>query len=408
VKVRLRGLVALTVVALVGVGCSSSSNKSGQTAGSSAQRSQTLTIGSLADLTGLDASASASGALGVQAGLRLASREGYHLKVVTADTQTSPSGALAGAQKLVEQDHVLAVLAGSAVTFAAAPYLTSQHMPVVGIASDGPEWVTSLNMFGITGTNNPSAVATTTGQFFKDQGATNIGSLGYGLTLSADAATGVAKSAQAVGLKVGYLNTKFPLGGTNVEPVAIAMKDAGVDGVTAAVEPNTGLALISALRTGGATAKVPLLDTGYGGDLLQAGPGAAQAAQGVFFSLSMEPVEMNTSATRQFLSDLRAVGVKGDPTFAEYTAYASIALLVQGLHGAGSNPTSGSLLQALSQIHSFDAAGLYGAHPIDINDRTLIPTCSWYTKFVGTSFQLVAGAEPLCGQVIAGAPSQSS
>jgi branched-chain amino acid transport system substrate-binding protein len=402
VKARFRSLVAVTVVALVAVGCSSSSNKSGQTAGSSAQGSQTLTIGALADLTGLDASASASGALGIQAGLRLAGRDGYQLKVVTADTQTSPTGALTGAQKLVEQDHVLAVLAGSAVTFAAAPYLTSQQMPVVGIASDGPEWVTSPNMFGISGTNNPSAVATTTGQFFKDQGATNIGILGYGLTLSADAATGAAKSAQAVGLKVGYLNTKFPLGSTNVEPAAIAMKDAGVDGVTGPLEPNTGLALISAVRTSGATAKVPLLDTGYGGDLLQAGPGAAQAAQGVFFALSMEPVEMNTPATKQFLSDLRAVGVKGDPTFAEYTAYASVALLVQGLHGAGSNPTSASLLQSLSQIHSFDAAGLYGAHPIDINDRTTIATCSWYTKFVGTSFQLVSGAEPLCGQIIAG------
>ena len=47
---------------------------------------------------------------GVKAGIGVAASEGYKINYVVADSQTSPTVALAGAQKLVEQDHVFAVL----------------------------------------------------------------------------------------------------------------------------------------------------------------------------------------------------------------------------------------------------------------------------------------------------------
>ena len=46
-----------------------------------------------------------------------AAKDGYKIKYVEADTGSSPTGALATAQKLVEQDHVFAVLAYSSATF---------------------------------------------------------------------------------------------------------------------------------------------------------------------------------------------------------------------------------------------------------------------------------------------------
>ena len=110
-----------------------------------------------------------------------------------------------------------------------------------------------------------------------------------------------------------------------------AGQSAGVDGMYASVDPNTGFALITALRQSGDNLKVALLPTGYGGDLQQAGPTAQQIAQNVSFISLFEPVELHTPATMQFQSDLKGVGVTGDPTYAEYAGYTSIALLVQGL-----------------------------------------------------------------------------
>jgi ABC-type branched-subunit amino acid transport system substrate-binding protein len=345
--------------------------------------------------------------MGVQTGAVLAKRDGYTIKYVVADTTTSPSGALTGAQQLVEQDHAFVVVACSALAFGATPWLTSQGIPVVGIAQDGPEWITSKNMFSVVGPIDTTKVATTPGLFFKMEGATNVGALGYSVApASAESALAAGVSAQAAGLKAGYVNANFAFGSTNVEPVALAMKAAGVDGVTPSTDPNTGFALITALRQAGDNVKVALLATGYGGDLEQAGPNAAQEAQGIYFLSSFEPVEMHTAATEQLQSDLKSVGINHDPTYAEYVGYTSVALLVDGLNAAGSSPSQAKLITAFDGLHNFNAAGLFGSRSIDMSQRTNVAigvdNCYWITKLTGTTFGLVANADPICGSIIPG------
>ena len=416
-------MAAAAVLLVVAAGCSSSKKSSSTattsvgavatTAAAAASSTSaapdrgTYTIGILTDVTGLAASGNKTSVQGVQAGTVLAHRDGYTIKYVVGDTTSSPAGAQLAAQKLVEQDHVFAVIAVSALAFEAAPFLTSQGVPVLGIAEDGPEWTTAQNMFSVTGALHTNLVATTQGQFFKMEGVTTLGSLGYSIApASAEAAKGVGESAKAAGIKVGYVNPSFPFGSTNVQPVALAMKSAGVDGATASVDPNTSYALIAALKQVDTSLKAFLLPTGYGGDLIQAGPGALQTAQNVYFLLAYEPIEMHTAATEQFTSDLTAAGVSGEPTFAMYNGYVSVGLLVQGLQAAGPNPTRASLISALSGIHDFTALGLYGSHHLDINDRQHIAggvdNCSWITKLSGSSFQLVPGADPICGTVVPG------
>ena len=114
----------------------------------------------------------------------------------------------------------------------------------------------------------------------------------------------------------------------------------------------------------GVTVKA-LMSTGYGGDLVTGGPGAVQAAQGVYFLTSFEPVEMNTAATQQFQNDLKTyAGVTTAPTFAEYQGYVSIDAFVQGLKAAGSNPTQASLINAMLGMTNYDGAGLWGTHTL--------------------------------------------
>ena len=338
-------LATLAAAALLAIGAGCSSSKSSTSSSSTVSGSaagggsggKSITVGVLTDVTGLAASGNKTSIQGVQAGVAYAKDQGYTIHYVIGDTTSSPAGALTAAQKLVDQDHVDAVIAVSSVAFGAAPFLTQHHIPVVGLQEDGPEWTTDLNMFSVGGIIRENLVATVYGDFFKMEGVTTVGTIGYGISpSSSEYAKGVADSAKHAGLKVGYVNADFPFGSTNVEPVAIAMKNAGVNGVYAPIDPNTAFALVTALRQLGANVKVALFPTGYGGDLTQAGPNASQIAQGVYFTVGPEPVEMHTSATELFQKYSQAAGITGEPTEASYDGWGSIGLLVQALKAAGS------------------------------------------------------------------------
>lgn len=369
----------------------------------------TYTIGLLTDLTGPASDVEIGSPLGVKAGIGLAAQDGYTLKLVTADTGTNPTQALSAVRKLVEQDHVFAVIAASAVTFAAANYLTAKGIPVVGANEDGPEWITSRNMFSIFGTQDFTKVQTTYGLLLKKLDATTIGAVGTGVSpSSAESAKATALSAQKAGLRVGYLNATLPFGTTDVTPVALAMKAAGVDGVITTINTTTSLALVAALRLQGVTVKAGILPTGYGGDLLHAGPGAAQAAQGLYFLTSYEPVEMGTPATKRFQEALKTyAGVTDAPTFGEYIGYLSVDGFVAGLKAAGAKPTQASFINAMLGIDHYDGAGLFGSHSIGFGmagrGQTAGPeNCVWVSKFTGSTFHPVTGATPLCGSLIPG------
>jgi ABC-type branched-subunit amino acid transport system substrate-binding protein len=408
---RLRATVILASVAALVVSCSggsskSSTNPSSSSSGaSSGATKQTVKVGLLVDNTGIAASGQKHVEDGMKAAIHEVAKDGYNVKYVVVDTQSNPSAALAGAQKLVTQEHVDAVIAHSALFFTAAPYLTKQGVPVIGVAEDGPEWTTSKNMFAVYGALHTEKVTATGGKVFKLLGATTVGALGYSISpSSAEAAKAAGVSAEAAGLKAGYINAKFPFGSTNVAPVAAAMKSSGVDGVTPDVDPNTSFALIQALKNNGANVKAFVLPIGYGGDLLQAGPGTLKTAQNVYFTLQYEPIEMHTPATEKFAAALKATGGTDAPGLPTYDGYASILLLVQGLKDAGANPTHASLIAALSKVHNFNPGGLYGDHPLDPNDRVNNGdgNCTWVLKLVGDSFQLVKGALPMCGEILPG------
>jgi ABC-type branched-subunit amino acid transport system substrate-binding protein len=365
-------------------------------------------VGVLTDLTGPAASESGTSINGIKAGVGVAATMGYKIKYIVADTATSPSQALSGAQQLVEEDHVFAVIGLSSLLFEASDYLTSNGVPVVGAAFDGPEWLLpkSDNMFSVIGNQDYTKVFTTTGLFLKGQGVTNLGAIGYSISpSSAAAARASAVSAQQQGIKSGYLNDSFPFGSTNVAPAALAMKSAGVNGLVADTEPSTVFALATALQQQGVHLKATVLPTGGGGDLINSGPAAIQAAQGDDFLSDFEPPEMHTAATEQLQTALATyAGIHRDATFAEYLAYLSVLGLVQGLKGAGANPTQSSLIESLSHITDYDAAGLWGGHQtVNWSQRAVGPTqCFWMTKLSGSTFHLISGSDPVCGSVIPG------
>lgn len=400
----LASAVATASVMLVAIGGTAS------TSGASSSGEHTLTIGVLTDVTGLGATNASTIPLGVKAAIgELAAKAGYKITYDVADTTTSPSVALSAAQKLVEQDHVFAVIANSAITFSAAPYLASQGVPVVGAAIDSTEWITDRNMFSVIGTENYTKVYSQWGTIYKKLGVTNLASLGYSISpSSAGAANGVAKSVELAGIKVGYLNASFPFGSTNVAPVALALKSAGVNGLSASIETSTEFALINQLKDEGVNLKV-LNATGYGGDLFLGGSGGTKTAQNEYFLTSFEPVELHTAATEQLVNAMKTyAGVKSEPTFAEYQGYLSVEALLDGLKAAGSNPTQASFINAMLKMGTFNGGGLYGpGHSVGfaLDDRGQVSgadNCAYILKFSGSTFHLVSGLDPICGKTIPG------
>ena len=374
--------------------------------GSSATKdSHEYTLGVLTDLTGAASGTEKTTVQGVKAGVGLANSEGWKFKYVVADAQTSPTAAVSAARQLVQQNHVDAVIAVSALTFAASPYLASKGIPVIGAATDGPEWITTKNMFSVFGTGDFHKVNSGLGDFLKLVGAKNLATMGYSVPPSTNlTAKASAVSAQNAGLEVGYKNSEFPLGSTNVGPAAIAIKNAGSDALSAAMLQNTVFALITALHQNGVQLKAPVLATGYGNELLTAGAGEKQAAQGAYFTMSYEPIEMQTAATKQLASAMSTyAGVHNDPDLNEYLGYVSVDLFKTALQKTGSNPSHEQLVDTVLGIRSYNAAGLFGSHSIGFamdqrGSYQGADNCIWYVQFSGNSFHLVSGATPLCGK----------
>jgi branched-chain amino acid transport system substrate-binding protein len=401
-------LVVAACTALAACSSSGSSSPSSSPSPGSSKStggSKTITIGFVTDLTGVASSGFLTSKLGIDAYLNRINASGgvngYKIKYVLADTTSTPTGALTAVQKLVQQDNVFAIVENSSDFFGAEPYALQQGIPVVGSAIDGPYWgdPKDTNIFASVGVTNENYENAAQGQFMKSQGVTKCASVGYASSpSSALAAAGFVKSCEAAGLKSAYLNTQFPFGSTNIGPIALAMKNAGVDGLFLPTVPSTSFALIVTLRLLGVKLKAALLPTGYGGDILASKPGV-QAAQGIDFETIGAPAEANTAATQQRASDLAKVGVTGPPTFAEQEAYLALTAFVAGLKAAGSNPTKQSFMQAMSKITNYDASGLLAPEKISFRNYTPASGCLWVAQLRGQKFFVMPGT-PTCSQLV--------
>jgi branched-chain amino acid transport system substrate-binding protein len=418
-KSRYLGVVAVVAAAALSItACSSSKNNNstgtGTTGGTTGSASGSasggggngspIKVGVVADLTGVASSTFSTSEKGIKAYADGVNAQGgvngHKIEYVMADTTSTPAGALSAAQKLVQQDKVFAIISDSASFFGAEAYLLKQKVPVLGTAFDGPEWQDpkNTNLFVAAANVSQSTVYADAGLTAKKLGATTCGSLGYSSSPSSTASLkSFQKSCAAAGLKDGY-STGVAFGSTDVAPVALAMKNAGVDYAYMSTVTNTGFAFAAAAKQAGANIKL-LFPTGYGGDLLKV-PAAVQAAQGFYFTVTFQPVEMQTDATKLLQQRLEAAGEKSAPGYAEQVAYLSMSALARGIKAAGDNPTPESFTTGLRAVTDFDADGLLSPVKVSFSDYDPPQRCQWIVQLQGTKFNLINGLEPSCGNKI--------
>ena len=417
-------------LAMVAAGCGSSSKKGTATsattqpgtsspAGGSNQASAPgvtptkITVGLVTDQTGVEAAQFNGAKQGADARFQVQNAEGgvngRQLQVTVADDGSNPQGAQTAVSDLVSKK-VFGLIFVSGVTGTAYKVPQQQGIPVVGAPVDGVEWGTqpNTNMFSVGGNEGATGIAVSTvmPNVMKIEGATNVASLGYGNEpASALSAKAFTTGAKAAGLKVGYENYSIPLGSVDLTAVALAMKQAHVDGFYAAMIDTTNFALLSGLRNEGAVMKAAVLATGYGQEILDQ-PTALAAGQGGIFGTMQTPVELKTPAT---IAEQQAFqkyeNFTGIPNLNWSYGWLTADLFIQGLKAAGQNPTRGLFISGLHNVKNWDGEGLLPA-PVDLSlsgfGKFPSQSCEWFVKLQGSAFVVQNGNKPVCGNILPG------
>jgi branched-chain amino acid transport system substrate-binding protein len=398
--------VAVTAAATLLLAACGGSSSGGNTGTTGSAKTGTYKLGVLVDETG-PGSNLGGGVDAVKAYVNYVNNmggiNGAKLSYVVADSMTTPAGALAGAEKLVEQDHVFAIVSVALMTFAAEPYLLKHGVPVVGTGQDGPEWndPTNTNMF-TTAPADYTKIYSTAGQFFKSVGGTSCATISYSDSPSASAA---ARNASASCLKAGLKSPSlqlFKYATTDVGPIALSIKNSGADTLYALTSPTIGFGVAAVLQELGVKFKSILFATGYGGDLL-ASPAGVKAAQGYDFQSSIAPIEINNAATQLMAKNLAAVGINADPTYGQQVAYQGMTAFAAGMKAVGANASQADFIKGLRAVKGFTADGLLAA-PIDFDNYSPATQCFYVVKLSGKVFTPLQ-TKPYCGGVVGTAKS---
>jgi branched-chain amino acid transport system substrate-binding protein len=337
---------------------------------------------------------------------------GRKIKLVTADDASSPAQDLTAVQNLTGRG-VFAIIQCTPFFFGGYRYTVSQGIPVVGSGIDGPEWADpkNANLFGAWGSfadNYPTY--TSYGKYFKQYGVTKLGVVGASNSPSAQGtANAAAASAKLAGIPTVVKDFSQPVGSTNYTATALAMKNAGVNGIITEQTTSANVALITALKQQGVKLKAEFISGGYQQSLLE-DPATVAAVQGISFQSQWAPAQLNTAATKAFAAALATVGYhKPNPTEGQALAYFPALAFIKGLQVAGANPTWGSFISGLRGVKDFTADGLIA--PVDFGQRGTVDANSagdcWYVSVVkGNAFMPLA-AHPFCGTEVAGTSNGS-
>jgi branched-chain amino acid transport system substrate-binding protein len=335
---------------------------------------------------------------------------GRKIQLETVDDQSSGAN-LTGAQDLVKNRHVFAVVNNSSFAFLSYRYLQSAGVPLIGGGFDGNYYSQKGNEniidAGGNGSPPPTGIIFTNGtDVAKKLGATKIGSVGYGVSPSS---SGVAKDTQkyaapASGLKPVYLNTSVDFGSTDVGPIVLGLKNAGADAVYLPLDGNTNLAIAQGLQQNNVPMKAVLMASGYGQAMLDS-PITKTLNSVDVVSQIYKPVELASDpAVKKFRADLKKYGgITGVPDYGAYTGYIACDLAITGIQQAGKNPTGQGFVDGIRNLGTYKAADLT-CQPLNVGldtfGKTPTKSCQYFVTFKDGKFVVMNKGKPIFGKLV--------
>jgi ABC-type branched-subunit amino acid transport system substrate-binding protein len=403
---RKYGLRAVAVVAALGIATGVLATGAGaQSSGSDpGVTGKDVTLGYISSQTGVAASTHRNAHKACQGRVAAENAKGgvngRQIKVEYIDDKSSGAN-LTGAQDLVQNRDVFAVVDNSAFAFLAWRYLKDQGVPMIGGGFDGNYYYNEGNESIISslgnGTPVPGLTYDTATQMMKKLGAKKVAAVGYGASPSSSESAKATETygADAQGLKGVYLNNTLEFGGTDVGPVVLGIKNSGADGLYLPLDSDTNFAFVQGLQQNGVKMKSNVLATGYSQDLLDQPIAQTIQPTDVMFS-AYKPVELGGKAIKTFQANLKKyAGLTGVPDYGTYTGYIVCDMAIMGLKNAGKNPTRQSFVDGIRNNGAkYDGTGLLCA-PIDLSYEafgTITPTsCTWFLNVKNGKFNILNG-----------------
>jgi ABC-type branched-subunit amino acid transport system substrate-binding protein len=242
---------------------------------------------------------------------------------------------LTNAQKLVENDHVMAVapmiseIAGSAT----GTFLAQSHTPFIGWAVNAafaaaPQWA-----FGIDGLQiNPAIQALGSKKGITDSPSKEkIAFIAENVAGAVSANDALAAVAKIEGADVVYRNAPIPvIGTTSYAPYAQAIMASGANVAFEALDSTDAIGLAAALKAAGFKGAIENGVTYYPGGLVGQ-PNEAAALDHVYVADLFPADENNTKAVKQAEKDLETVGQAPDLTSGVSVGYWSAIVFEQML-----------------------------------------------------------------------------
>jgi len=392
---RIRWGFVVLAVALLGAACSNATSRaSNGGSGAPGVTSKSITVGSIANVTGPLSSDFAPLVNGVEAYFSMVNADGgvdgrrLDLAYQT-DDQGSSTTDLTLAQKLVEQDHVFAVVGVGTPFFGGASYLAHQGVPVFGymVSSD---WSDGPTLFGVNGSFLAYSTNSMSDAYVARQlHATSIAVIAYSVPQSAAACQAAASGMRVLGLNVSFEDLNFAFGSDPTADV-LQMEAHGVDLVLTCLDITGNVAFARTISQYGLTAHQLWLN-GYDRSTLQQYGGLMN---GVILSLQNVPFEAVSAFPGKYAgmeTYLREMN-RYQPGYAyneiALDGWINAAQFVAGLRAVGRDLTQAKLVAAINKTSDFTADGLIP--PVDWTrahtSAGLGPFCSTYVEAVHGRF----------------------
>jgi len=325
--------------------------------------SNTITVGSIANVTGPLSSGFAPIVNGVEAYFSMINAEGgvdgRKLKLAyQEDDQGSPTVDLTVAQQLVH-DGVFAVVGVATPFFGGAKYLAQLGVPTFGY-SVSTDWQDRPSLFADYGSVLCFSCGAPGDAYLAQQlGAQSIAVVAYGVPQSAAACQAAVTGMRQVGLNVSFTDLNLVYGG-DPTPDVLQMKAKNADMLFTCLDVNGNVAFARAISQNGLTMKQVWFNGYDRGTLSQYG----SIMNGVYFGLQHVPFE--SALAQPGLYPGLVTYIREMEKYQPKYTYEEVAMdgwiaadqFVTGLKAVGRNLTQKKVVAAINKETDYNGAGL--------------------------------------------------
>lgn len=388
---RMTAVASGLVIALVVASCSNSSGGGGSGGSGTAPgvTSNSITVGSLATLSGSFSSGFGDIVYGVKAYFDMVNAEGgvdgrkINLSYVVDDAG-NPTTDADQARNLVDQDHVFAIVGVGSPFFSAAQFLGQTGTPTFGYLVTS-NWNNYKNLFGAYGSvqdysTNEEAVSFVAKQLHAQSAAV----IAYSIApQSKDACAANIAGLQKFGVNVGFQDLNL---GYEADPTADVqqMVSHHTDVLYTCLDGPENLKFVQTMRQYGLSNVHTIWLNGYDRSVVAQNP---TAMQGSIFAL--QHVSFETAAAfpgvysglDQYIKEMNKYEPQWTYDDISIQGWINAAQFVAGLRAVGSNLTQQKLVSAINAETGFNAGGLMSPVPWTTS-HTLAnpPYCSSYVE----------------------------